>query len=306
VPAIHPPRRLTRAGSMMPPEEPPPTVAPPSAIAASASRPPRPAEADLRDDPPPSTMRLRVTAAAASADPIPPARSEQPPEDVASDAPQVRAVRSERPRADFVFDAPRFASSHAKVRNRIPFETRPPVEPAGATAPLNGESAAHPARAMRTRHKQDAVPSQDPVAVGLAAAGRWVASDAAPATVNRSAHRTDAAATATDRPIARSTPNPAEPVTHPSALAAAAPPLSPARPLPSAGHAHAAEARMDGTQRDAAPDRFTGIHIGSVAVEILPPPEPAKPAVAPPARPRAGGLTGLARGLTSSIGLRQS
>jgi len=290
----------------MPPDEPPPPMTPRSAIAASAPRPPRPAEVHLRDDPPPSATRTPVMAAAASADPIPAARSEQPHEDAAFDAPQVLAVRSERPRADFVFDAPRFASSRAEARNRIPFETRPRVEPPGATASPHGESAAQPAKPMRTRDGAGAVPPHDPVAVGHAAAGRWVASDAAPATVNRSAHRTDAAETATDRPVARSTPNPAEPVTRTSSLAAAAQSLRPARSLPSAGDAHAAEARIDGNQRDAAPDRFTGIHIGSVAVEILPPSEPTRPAVAAPARPRAGGLTRLARGLTSSIGLRQS
>jgi hypothetical protein len=49
---------------------------------------------------------------------------------------------------------------------------------------------------------------------------------------------------------------------------------------------------------------FKGIHIGSVEVQILPPPPAPAPATRPAAPPAA--RTRLARGLTSSIGLRQS
>ena len=64
-----------------------------------------------------------------------------------------------------------------------------------------------------------------------------------------------------------------------------------------------------GTPREPAivTERFTGIHIGSVEVEILPSPNPVTPPVAvATARASTVAVTRLARGLTSSIGLRQS
>jgi hypothetical protein len=57
-------------------------------------------------------------------------------------------------------------------------------------------------------------------------------------------------------------------------------------------------------------ERFTGVHIGSVEVEILPVPDSMKPPVAmapaPPAPASATAVLPLARGFTSWIGLRQS
>jgi hypothetical protein len=151
----------------------------------------------------------------------------------------------------------------------------------------------------------------DPLEVALAAAVRWTSSDerpspTAPIAPTRSEREHHAGeGTREVGPVAgreRETPpreRPARAKQAPRAEADAATPRG-LLTLPSPGSAPHA------TPSPAA-DRFTGIHIGSLEVQILPPPALVTPpvqrrslplSVAPPAP--------LARGFTSAIGLRQS
>lgn len=158
-------------------------------------------------------------------------------------------------------------------------------------------------RRMPSRRNVPVAP--DPFAATLAAAVRWTSSDERPTPI---APRATAHSEREIEPVARDlreTPprDPPAGVTQaPRAEAVAATPRGPLS-LPSSAASPGAASRA--TPAPAA-ERFTGIHIGSLEVQILTPPEmPTPPAARPPAASNAV-LTPLARGFTSSIGMRQS
>ena len=132
-----------------------------------------------------------------------------------------------------------------------------------------------------------------PVAAALDVALRWTSSeDLVPApTPKLDSRRTISTQSASVRAIELTPEPPPRAIPAPIILAPAPVTHSIARPpsLPSAP----------------APDRFTAIHIGNVAVEVIPAPVDPRPAVAnvpaPPSR-----VTRLSRGLTSRFGIRQS
>lgn len=306
VPAIRPPRRLTRVAAMDPIDGPPTANASPAPVAANGVIPPRAADADRRDEAPSIVGRNDLTPEI-TADPIPADRGEPGYEDAPLEARPVPAVRSERRRADFVFDARHLTLPKANTSNSIRSEVRDGADPRTPPATIQREPPAEVAPPSNAPGRRVAVLPQDPFAAGLAAAERWVTSDAAPGVQRRSGHRASTVPTATHEPIHRSPPIAAEHVARPPSLAAIAKPSRAIGPSPITGDAHVADARTERTPRDTSPERLAGVHIGSVAIEILPPPEPMKPpVVAAPARATAGAVTRLARGLTSPIGLRQS
>jgi hypothetical protein len=156
----------------------------------------------------------------------------------------------------------------------------------------------------------------DPLAVALAAAVRWTSSDersspiipTAPTRSDQEHHAGEG--TREVEPVAdhaRKTPpreRPARAMQPPHADAVAAMPRGPlSLPSPAASPRPAAVHET----RSPAAERFTGIHIGSLEVQILPPPAP----VTSPVQRRSVTLgvapaASLARGFTSAIGLRQS
>jgi hypothetical protein len=169
----------------------------------------------------------------------------------------------------------------------------------GAMAGTPGD----PRRPMPSRRNVPVAP--DPLAVTLAAAMRWTSSDERPTPI---VPRAAPHAERDVEPVAgarRETPrrDPAAPVTQaPRAEAVAATARGPlSLPSPAASPGPASRP----TPPPAA-ERFTGVHIGSLEVQILSPPELVTPPIARPPAASKAVLTPLARGFTSSIGLRQS
>ena len=186
----------------------------------------------------------------------------------------VVAPPRERPRADFVFAAPRRTAPREEMR-----EPRAPAKP-------------------------NASPQHDPLAA-LAAAVRWTSSDST--TPERDIF--DAPEPVSTQPSPAASPQTPVPVVAVTTHAAPAR-ISPT-PTRRVNQDRTSEQPRETTREPTratptavatAPDRFTSIHIGSVEVEIVaPPPASAEPAAAAPAP-----LAPLARGLSTSIGLRQS
>jgi hypothetical protein len=285
-PTIVPPRRFGRALSVAPPDEPQPIATSPLPTPAHA---PPPATHDL-DRP------LSVPAVAT--------RDEQVASKVPTTVPIVTG-HPVRPRADFVFDAPRRPLSRApNATNEIPLGTHAHTEPLRTEARLEPGSVAHEPLGPPPPTAQSRGPAPNPLAVALAAAVRWTASDAAPLARSRSAHAASGAHPPVREPIVQSPREPAPLATSSQQTPVALTPARPARAMASPSpNALAVTPRTAATTTE----RFTGVHIGSVEVEILPPPDPVQPPVAsPPAPPSVGTPTQLSRGLTSSIGLRQS
>lgn len=139
----------------------------------------------------------------------------------------------------------------------------------------------------------------DPLALALAAAVRWTTSDERP--TPRAAAPVVAQAPSTDAPARREEPPTTPPVD-------ASPPVT-ARATPSTivPRAVATAPRAPRSTTPAPPAaKGSGVHIGSLHVEVLPAPQPTarEPRRDPVAAPTAS--EPLARGLTSHIGLRQS
>lgn len=309
-PGLVPPRRVTRALSPSVSDETPLAAAPRSHVPANELPPlaaPRPPTAPNEPSPhpaqhvdPPRDLPTVVTPVAVSAPATP-----------------ILPSPAVRPRADFVFDSPRRTlpstrtatddTPAANVQTESPrIETETGTRP---TAPARAAAVPRSVGAFAPGARPD------PLAAALAAAVRWTASDPAamipsrppraveipPATaasaVDISGRPAPAAGSPRQAAVAPAFPAPARvaAIPQPSILPRAM--VSPSQPV-AAVTTHASAAAVE---------RFTGIHIGSVQVEILPPPVPlTSPPAAPPAVPRATPASQLARGLTSSIGLRQS
>ncbi len=216
--------------------------------------------------------------------------------------------------------------------------------PASTAPPTPSPPAVTPRRSAVLRGGVPIAP--DPLAIALAAAIRWAASeersdtsaavraeperaappdptvDGAPAAVRRPAPPDASAHEQLDRRSSSAPPRPAIDPRAPVVPAPRAPVVTaPRERAPSVQPPAEPRARRPGspvtaaappaarpraaTDPDAAP--FTGIHIGSVEVQILPPAEPmAPPAVTRPTAVSPAPSGPLARGLTSTIGLRQS
>lgn len=303
-PAIVPPRRFARALPVTPPEGPQPIATPRPPVPANVP-PPRAAEHVHQQQSVPA-VATRNEELVAPEFPI---------------TPPIVNARPSRPRADFVFEASRRALSPTRnATEEIPGGMHAPpaaTELLPMGAPFNTESIAlepsEPPRLIANAR----VSAPDPLAVALAAAVRWTSSDPAPIAASRSAHAASAAPLTSRESIVHSSREPPPPAT--PARAPVTPeramraPVIPAPETVLSSERHAPvptlRAALAFTSHDPAraTERFTGIHIGTVEVEILPSPDPVKPPVAStPAPPSVGASTQLARGLTSSIGLRQS
>lgn len=290
------PRRLMRAPRATPPDEPVLAARVPVAVLSNVSA----------VDPTPPLAPAPVGPTRASS-----AKPRMAPEPI---APSVTAASAPPSGADFVPAIHRRDSSSAsdaaeesvpgdKIQRLPPMEPSP-IPPAHRTPPIAKEPT-EPRRPMAPRRNVPDAP--DPLAVALAAAVRWTSSEERPDPIaaTRPAHERPATeADHREEPIvgaARETPSRDTP-------SRATPPRDlPARVTPVPRAEAVAAIPGDRSTPASTAERFTGIHIGSVEVHILPPPEP----VAPPVpRPRAVStvrpVTPLARGLSSSIGLRQS
>jgi hypothetical protein len=140
----------------------------------------------------------------------------------------------------------------------------------------------------------------DPLAVALAAAVRWTASD------NERPGPIAAARVQRERPAGRGGPAAVPPRAIRGRDAAAPPPHDDAPPVRRDPRADPVAATSDHRSAPApAAERFAGVHIGSVEVQIL------APSVQPAIARRPGVSSGtpaapLTRGLSSAIGLHQS
>jgi hypothetical protein len=226
------------------------------------------------------------------------------------------AAHPVRPRADFVFDAPRRVLPPTKnPTGTSPAPSQPRTEPSRVAVPPDTESIAVERLTSPAPIADDRVSTPDPFAMALAAAVRWTSSDPEPLAPMQRAH-----AAVPVRPAARSavvqtpreSPPPATPAptTRGRATGGETAPTMPTPAMPTRAIVPAPRQTPAGAPRATPPstERFTGIHIGAVDVQILPPPDPVKPPAAAPAasRPKPATASQLARGLTSSIGLRQS
>jgi hypothetical protein len=231
--------------------------------------------------------------ASARADHVPPVSP--PPMVATASAPVVAPVvaapvpapRISRPPADHVFVRPPVAVKRADATPepvRTPLETRTPIAP------------------PRTRPSEPVNRPRDAVAEVLAAAIRWTSSDE-PSTSEPAPVRPRAMLTP-PTPLAR-THEPA--IEESVAVAREVRADEPAQRRPQRNptlEPRVARAPIAVPEAaPSAPEQITGVHIGTVDIQIVQPSEPAKPATAPAApAPRAA----LARGFTTTFGLRQS
>jgi hypothetical protein len=244
------------------------------------------------------------------ADPVPPSASvsiapETPPERAAS-------ARSE---------ASPTLSRASVVPEGIPGGAPPSRDPASQTRPADraqqpleneGLAAAAPPPAASPRsigprqpaaRQRNIAVAPDPLAVALAAAARWTSSDDA---------RPDAIAAARverERGVGRDEPAFVAPreIRGRDTAAPPAPPDDAPPPVRRASRSEVVAATPDHRSAPApAAERFAGVHIGSVEVQILAPPPVPLPVARRPAVSSGVPATPLTRGLTSAIGLRQS
>lgn len=158
----------------------------------------------------------------------------------------------------------------------------------------------------RALPRRNVAAAPDPLALALAAAVRWTSS-AEP--VDREASEIERDRSATPR--ARGASLPSSPANEPIARETVGATVAPAQPPAPSNSRHLARAGLEAPRVPAMPlpeNRFTGVHIGSVDVQIVSAAEPAaRPVVrAPVASNRPSPQGPLARGLTSPFGLRQS
>lgn len=184
-------------------------------------------------------------------------------------------ARQERPPADFVFDAP----GHLARSPRRPIDDGARVERVPAARPraeTNTEAVAAPRPVSLAR---PAV-GPDPVAAALAAAVRWTSSETTPG--QRQARTVEPAMARRTSRDERATVL-APTIDHQPDVARQPAPTPPEKP-----------------------QRYSDVHIGSIEVEIVSPPEPAQPETPTTATttPRDFGIP-IARKITSHYGLRQ-
>jgi hypothetical protein len=166
--------------------------------------------------------------------------------------------------------------------------------------------------------RRNAPIAPDPLAVALAAAVRWTSSDARSALIGRRAqaaatspeHKRSATLAAdSDEPVggpAHETPPRETPALE---LPARKMPArdAPARATPSVRAESVVTAPRERSAPAPAAEPATRVHIGSIEVHMLPAPEAVAQKISrPQAVSSAAPAAPLARGLTSSIGLRQS
>jgi hypothetical protein len=283
-PGLMPPRRLVRA---LPATAPDPPLAPARAPSAASLGPdadsiPRPAPMPIAAPP------ARVEPQTRSEPTIPAAIALSPPLADAGVVPglggSVDPIDAPTPIA--APDTPPAEKVQPQPADPLIVATAPRME-RKATAPLE------PRRSMPPDRNIAVAP--DPLAVALATAVRWASSDEdRPAPIAANGPERARPATTSAKP-GRAVPAPTAPEADQRSRVGLAPP------------AGGIAAAPDGRRSAAAPERFAGIHIGSVEVQILSPPPPSPPPVArTPAASSAGPVKPLARGLTSAIGLRQS
>ncbi|MBK8211890.1 MAG: hypothetical protein IPK78_20045 [Rhodospirillales bacterium] len=189
------------------------------------------------------------------------------------------------------------AASETRPIDRM--QQRPGSEPLAVASASGTEPMAtppiEPRRPMAPRRNIAVAP--DPLAVALAAAVRWTSSDDERPDPNAVAPRQR------ERPGAPAFVPPRE--TH--RREAPAPPGDAPPRVVRAPRAEVVAAKPDHRPAPApAAERFAGVHIGSVEVQILSPTPVQPPVARPPAVPSAAPAPPLARGLTSAIGLLQS
>ena len=304
---LRPPRHVTSALPLAAPEAPRPIA--PSATALPVVAAPTAPEIAPPALVPPAPPSASTTATSASrADAVPDAAAVPAP----VPAPTTRHVV--RPAADFVFETPA----------RMSPGRRPAAESERATTTSAMPGAAIPETAASPRLRSSVVPPVDPIATALAAALRWTSSPEP-----SSGQTTTGAVGGTN--VAQPAVQPARPnvsragsergkmkrETRPRAVLASTTraqegvPRPPSRaelsPTQVVAREAAPAARPSTSRQSTTTERSSGVHIGSVEVHILPPPE-AKPA--PPTTPHGTEavpkVSRLARDLTSAIGLRQS
>jgi len=225
-------------------------------------------------------------------------------------------TRVSRPAADFVFDAPRRASA----------STRPPTsERSGSIPTADSPVTATGSPDARTHRKAppppatSAAPPVDPIATTLAAAIRWTMSPDHPRHTSADPFvQTQVAAPRVPPALLEhpkttigggepphDTRSPMTRVQQSAPTPAPRAEASPKRVIEPSQVAVPVSARPSAIREPATAERFSRVHIGSVEVQILPPPEQAS---MPPAVVRGPEVPAarLTRELTSPIGLRQS
>ena len=278
---IVPPRRVARARDETTVDE-----VPPRSIAPRI------------ETPPPVALPVEATAA----DPV--ATTREAPAGSAPATPVVHPSPARRP-PDFVFDAPRRAAPPApRARMEMPTSLPPLAQPVNA-----GHGIASAGSHEQRDHSVGPLPAPTPFMAALATAVRWTSSDPAQGEPGRSVPRTEAPRTPMRGRNTESSLVPAVPAARPPSPPVPTPatttpdrPRSVTVPSPSARTSSSAA-------RESLPDpeRHVGVHIGSMHVEILPPPLPVvTPLPAPSRGARAAASQPLSRGHGSSIGLRQS
>jgi hypothetical protein len=279
------PRRLIYPSSPVPPAESPPA---PLITAAGAPIPP-----DVPSASPPAVALASPPSAVTSREsPAQPAAPAPTSPSTASVAAAAGPAAADSPRVTVAKEG---QASTRPVDETMPTE-QPRAEPAASSTTTNDpvRSPGEPHRATALR--RDTRPAPDPLALALAAAVRWTSSG----------ERSETVATSPGRPV--DPPAAITPSDAPSLLSAEVPREEPGTAQPSPYHA-LTTARPPAAERQApsAPRRFGGVHIGSIEVRVQPPSAPAPPPVPPPHAPSSTApAIPLARGLTSSLGLRQS
>jgi hypothetical protein len=198
------------------------------------------------------------------------------------------ARRAPRPAADFVFDAPRRgAQSMRPAINELAADT-------AARAGALDEAEMRGAEPMRERATRSAAPP-DPLVVALASAVRWTSSEAEP---SPRPNRLSALEPAVERS------RPAEMPPSPPAP----PPPAPPPPAPPSTHDSAAVGSPPLLVVSSREDELgrSGVHIGSIDVEIVAAPETEPRVIPPRADPSPARATNvLARKIESQFGLYQ-
>jgi hypothetical protein len=286
VPVIMPPRRVSRTLDLSSTDAPEPMAPRRTFLPATVPGLPSVAHVEEPSADTPRAEPIKPVAVKPPAAAAPPEAAITPAAAMAPAAP----ARLSRPQADFVFESPLLR--------------RPPLHVHSATANGSGATQAQqdlskstvpeaPAPEAPAVHQADSrtrLAAADPLAIALAAAARWTSSDTEPT----AAHTPPM--TVGGQPIPGASTVRSSYELTPAIREASSSLRLPGRDAPVASHESVSPA-----------EHFTGVHIGSVEIEILPPPDAAKPPVAlPAAAPAARAVTPLARGFTSSIGLRQS